>query len=194
MFQCSRSCNGGVQHRTAQCVDDFANNLSDSNCQPEERIVTQVCNTQSCPKWEVGDWTPVSQVFHERRSFSLFSGDRMLFILILHLIIYSHNSSFCFHVFFYDYFQLTTSSTTHQSQNKIFRATCNDGHDKERDVVSFFNFMSSRRKQTLTLDFSVSSKMSVNVRSKSTNRGQKFLSENWLFLCQSPLFTCLWIL
>ena len=110
-----------------------------------------------------------------------FSGDRMLFILILHLIIYSHNSSFCFHVFFYDYFQLTTSSTTHQSQNKIFRATCNDGHDKERDVVSFFNFMSSRRKQTLTLDFSVSSKMSVNVRSKSTNRGQKFFVRKLAF-------------
>jgi hypothetical protein len=54
-------------------VDDFGNNLSDSNCQPEERIVTQVCNTQSCPKWEVGDWTPVSQVFHERRSISIFS-------------------------------------------------------------------------------------------------------------------------
>ncbi len=63
-LQCSRSCGGGFQKRAAQCVDDYGHVLADSICAAEDRLTHQPCNVEQCPKWEVGDWTPVS---HSRR-------------------------------------------------------------------------------------------------------------------------------
>lgn len=46
----------------AECVDDLDHPMNESLCRLSEKIVERVCNTQKCPKWNVGDWTPVSNL------------------------------------------------------------------------------------------------------------------------------------
>ncbi|XP_046444849.1 A disintegrin and metalloproteinase with thrombospondin motifs 9-like isoform X3 [Daphnia pulex] len=58
--QCSLTCGGGVQTRKAHCVDLNGRVIADSNCPVEERVLRQSCHMESCPRWEVGEWTPCS--------------------------------------------------------------------------------------------------------------------------------------
>ncbi|XP_039287306.1 LOW QUALITY PROTEIN: A disintegrin and metalloproteinase with thrombospondin motifs 9 [Nilaparvata lugens] len=57
---CSKSCGTGIQRRAAECVDDTGNRVDSSLCQEREKIVERLCNTQKCPRWSVGDWSPCS--------------------------------------------------------------------------------------------------------------------------------------
>ncbi|XP_008190626.1 A disintegrin and metalloproteinase with thrombospondin motifs 9 isoform X2 [Tribolium castaneum] len=57
--ECSTSCGGGTQRRSAKCVDNNSRTLDDSYC-PGEKITEQRCNTQKCPIWESREWTPCS--------------------------------------------------------------------------------------------------------------------------------------
>ena len=63
--QCSVTCGGGVQTRKAHCVDLNGRVIHDSNCPPEEKILRQSCHMESCPRWEVGEWTPVNQSLYQ---------------------------------------------------------------------------------------------------------------------------------
>lgn len=58
--QCSQSCGGGFQSRKAHCVDLSGRMIADQHCAAEEKIVRQACHIENCPRWEVGEWTPVS--------------------------------------------------------------------------------------------------------------------------------------
>ncbi|KAI9551632.1 hypothetical protein GHT06_021967 [Daphnia sinensis] len=58
--QCSLTCGGGIQTRKAHCVDLNGRVIADSNCPLEEKVLRQSCHMESCPRWEVGEWTPCS--------------------------------------------------------------------------------------------------------------------------------------
>ncbi|XP_045034331.1 A disintegrin and metalloproteinase with thrombospondin motifs 9 isoform X3 [Daphnia magna] len=58
--QCSLTCGGGIQTRKAHCVDLNGRVIADSNCPLEEKVIRQSCHMESCPRWEVGEWTPCS--------------------------------------------------------------------------------------------------------------------------------------
>ena len=57
--QCSQTCGGGFQTRKAHCVDLSGRMIPDQHCAMEEKIVRQACHIENCPRWEVGEWTPV---------------------------------------------------------------------------------------------------------------------------------------
>ena len=56
---CSITCGGGMQIRSASCVDSKDRPVLDEKCSSQEKIVTQICGQEICPKWDFGDWTPV---------------------------------------------------------------------------------------------------------------------------------------
>ncbi|XP_077545938.1 ADAM metallopeptidase with thrombospondin type 1 motif A isoform X1 [Haemaphysalis longicornis] len=57
---CSRSCGGGTQRRQVVCVDNLESKSNACNelLRPPE---TQHCNTEDCPSWSLGEWTPCDQ-------------------------------------------------------------------------------------------------------------------------------------
>ncbi|XP_049824532.1 A disintegrin and metalloproteinase with thrombospondin motifs 9 isoform X2 [Aethina tumida] len=57
--QCSKTCGGGMQHRTAKCVDSNEREIDEANCR-EPKITEKTCNTGRCPYWSPRDWTPCS--------------------------------------------------------------------------------------------------------------------------------------
>ncbi|XP_075230362.1 ADAM metallopeptidase with thrombospondin type 1 motif A isoform X2 [Lycorma delicatula] len=57
---CTKTCGSGVERRMAECVDNMDHPMNDSLCQLYEKIDERVCNTQKCPEWSVGEWTPCS--------------------------------------------------------------------------------------------------------------------------------------
>ncbi|XP_033214669.1 A disintegrin and metalloproteinase with thrombospondin motifs 9 isoform X2 [Belonocnema kinseyi] len=57
---CSVTCGGGMQRRSASCIDSKGRPVSDEKCASQEKIVTQICGQETCPKWDFGDWTPCS--------------------------------------------------------------------------------------------------------------------------------------
>ncbi|XP_064166126.1 A disintegrin and metalloproteinase with thrombospondin motifs 1 [Anguilla rostrata] len=57
---CSRTCGGGVQQRSVDCVD-FQGRPS-SGCPPELRpSSSRPCASHPCPTWLLGDWSPCSK-------------------------------------------------------------------------------------------------------------------------------------
>lgn len=60
-FQCSKSCGGGIQTRTAKCIDDSNTHIDDSYCKNSEMVTEQICNTENCPIWSLVDESPVSK-------------------------------------------------------------------------------------------------------------------------------------
>ena len=69
-FQCSKSCGRGRQNRTAECIDNFGENLEDRDCRPSDKLsLNRHCNTFKCPWWTKGNWTSVikkSSCLHSR--------------------------------------------------------------------------------------------------------------------------------
>lgn len=59
-LQCSQTCGGGIQTRKAHCVDLNGRVIQDGHCPADEKILRQSCHVESCPRWEVGEWTPVN--------------------------------------------------------------------------------------------------------------------------------------
>ncbi|KAK8783304.1 hypothetical protein V5799_010331 [Amblyomma americanum] len=57
---CSRTCGGGTQRRQVVCVDNLESKSNACNKlqRPPE---TQRCNTEDCPSWSLGEWTPCDQ-------------------------------------------------------------------------------------------------------------------------------------
>ncbi|XP_063930505.1 A disintegrin and metalloproteinase with thrombospondin motifs 9-like isoform X2 [Zophobas morio] len=58
--ECSVTCGGGTQRRSAKCVDDSSHVMDDSHCFKSEKVTEQVCNVRKCPVWESREWTPCS--------------------------------------------------------------------------------------------------------------------------------------
>ncbi|VEN49794.1 unnamed protein product [Callosobruchus maculatus] len=58
--ECSKSCGGGIQRRTAKCMDDSYTHIDNSYCNNTELITEQICNAESCPTWVVVETTPCS--------------------------------------------------------------------------------------------------------------------------------------
>ncbi|XP_050511629.1 A disintegrin and metalloproteinase with thrombospondin motifs 9 isoform X2 [Diabrotica virgifera virgifera] len=58
--ECSKTCGGGLQKRTAKCVDDRYTPIDDSYCNNSEKIIEQICNTENCPVWTLADQSPCS--------------------------------------------------------------------------------------------------------------------------------------
>ena len=61
---CSSTCGGGVQYRTAVCVDSEARTLNGGKCFAIEPKRTQKCGKGDCPKWRTGDWTEVTTLIY----------------------------------------------------------------------------------------------------------------------------------
>ncbi|BES98774.1 a disintegrin and metalloproteinase with thrombospondin motifs [Nesidiocoris tenuis] len=57
---CSVTCGDGKMKRTAKCVDSADRERDASECDPNERKLTEVCNSGDCPRWETAEWTPCS--------------------------------------------------------------------------------------------------------------------------------------
>jgi hypothetical protein len=58
--QCSRTCGGGTQTRTAHCVSERGWREDESDCkQSDPPVVERPCGTQDCPKWVLGEFSPV---------------------------------------------------------------------------------------------------------------------------------------
>ncbi|KAG5308607.1 ATS20 metalloproteinase, partial [Pseudoatta argentina] len=57
---CNVSCGGGVQLRSAICVDSNERQVRDENCARQEKHLKQTCNQEACPKWDLGEWSQCS--------------------------------------------------------------------------------------------------------------------------------------
>ena len=59
-FQCTASCGGGAQKRSAKCMDNRGNSVADSYCDIKELALERSCNNQPCANWKIEDWSGVS--------------------------------------------------------------------------------------------------------------------------------------
>ncbi|KAM3926910.1 A disintegrin and metalloproteinase with thrombospondin motifs 20 [Leptodactylus fuscus] len=55
--QCTHSCGRGVQTREAYCMNNFGHRLVDTECNEEQKVVTQHCNEHACPVWTTSEWS-----------------------------------------------------------------------------------------------------------------------------------------
>ncbi|XP_015110053.1 A disintegrin and metalloproteinase with thrombospondin motifs gon-1 isoform X1 [Diachasma alloeum] len=58
---CSVSCGGGMQMRTAKCVDSLGRIVPDDKCSSSKKILERFCGHEACPQWAFGDWSPCSK-------------------------------------------------------------------------------------------------------------------------------------
>ena len=84
---CSLTCGGGIQYRTAVCVDSEAKTLDDGKCFAIASETTQKCGKEDCPKWRTGDWTEVTNIPYKCIQIFLFKPLIMLNFIyeLLHL-------------------------------------------------------------------------------------------------------------
>lgn len=62
LFQCSKSCGGGIQNRTATCISipgDRGRPIDDGFCINKKNEIIRECNEDACPEWQYGENTPV---------------------------------------------------------------------------------------------------------------------------------------
>uniref|UniRef100_A0A3B5QY86 ADAM metallopeptidase with thrombospondin type 1 motif 20 n=1 Tax=Xiphophorus maculatus TaxID=8083 RepID=A0A3B5QY86_XIPMA len=55
--QCSKMCGRGIRSRESYCMNNLGRRLVDRECSDYERVVTESCNDQPCPKWTVSEWS-----------------------------------------------------------------------------------------------------------------------------------------
>uniref|UniRef100_A0A3Q2ZW55 ADAM metallopeptidase with thrombospondin type 1 motif 20 n=1 Tax=Kryptolebias marmoratus TaxID=37003 RepID=A0A3Q2ZW55_KRYMA len=58
--QCSKTCGRGSRSRESYCMNNLGRRLVDRDCSEYQRVVTETCNEQPCPKWTVSDWSECS--------------------------------------------------------------------------------------------------------------------------------------
>ncbi|CAD6233944.1 GSCOCG00007421001-RA-CDS [Cotesia congregata] len=57
---CSVTCGGGVQIRTAKCIDSNGVEVAERTCNASEKILKRFCGSEACPQWTFGEWSPVT--------------------------------------------------------------------------------------------------------------------------------------
>ncbi|MED6294619.1 A disintegrin and metalloproteinase with thrombospondin motifs 20, partial [Characodon lateralis] len=55
--QCSKTCGRGIRSRESYCMNNLGRRLVDRECSEYERVVSEPCNEQLCPKWAVSEWS-----------------------------------------------------------------------------------------------------------------------------------------
>ncbi|XP_054880506.1 A disintegrin and metalloproteinase with thrombospondin motifs 20 [Poeciliopsis prolifica] len=55
--QCSKTCGRGIRSRESYCLNNLGRRLVDRECSDYERVVTESCSEQPCPKWTVSEWS-----------------------------------------------------------------------------------------------------------------------------------------
>uniref|UniRef100_A0A3B4YNL9 ADAM metallopeptidase with thrombospondin type 1 motif 20 n=1 Tax=Seriola lalandi dorsalis TaxID=1841481 RepID=A0A3B4YNL9_SERLL len=55
--QCSKTCGRGSRSRESYCMNNLGRRLIDRECNEYQRVVTETCNDQPCPKWTVSEWS-----------------------------------------------------------------------------------------------------------------------------------------
>nr|XP_046249772.1 A disintegrin and metalloproteinase with thrombospondin motifs 20 isoform X1 [Scatophagus argus] len=55
--QCSKTCGRGSRSRESYCMNNLGRRLVDRECNEYQRVVTETCNDQLCPKWTVSEWS-----------------------------------------------------------------------------------------------------------------------------------------
>ncbi|XP_038554400.1 A disintegrin and metalloproteinase with thrombospondin motifs 20-like, partial [Micropterus salmoides] len=55
--QCSKTCGRGSRSRESYCINNLGRRLVDRECNDYQRVVTETCNDQPCPKWTVSEWS-----------------------------------------------------------------------------------------------------------------------------------------
>lgn len=57
---CNTTCRGGIQYRTAICVDSNRRQISEENCMGQKKDLERTCGNEECPKWEFKNWSHCS--------------------------------------------------------------------------------------------------------------------------------------
>ncbi|XP_043589159.1 A disintegrin and metalloproteinase with thrombospondin motifs 9 isoform X1 [Bombus pyrosoma] len=57
---CNTTCGGGVQYRTAICVDSNRRPVSEENCIGQKKDLERACGNEECPKWAFKNWSRCS--------------------------------------------------------------------------------------------------------------------------------------
>ena len=60
LSQCTKACGGGYQYRRAICKQPSGKPAPQSRCDVTTRVISQRCNTEGCPVWELGAWQQCS--------------------------------------------------------------------------------------------------------------------------------------
>uniref|UniRef100_UPI0037E8F759 A disintegrin and metalloproteinase with thrombospondin motifs 20 n=1 Tax=Semicossyphus pulcher TaxID=241346 RepID=UPI0037E8F759 len=55
--QCSKTCGRGSRSRESYCMNNLGRRLVDRECNEHQRVVSETCNDQQCPKWTVSEWS-----------------------------------------------------------------------------------------------------------------------------------------
>uniref|UniRef100_A0A667WKB6 ADAM metallopeptidase with thrombospondin type 1 motif 20 n=1 Tax=Myripristis murdjan TaxID=586833 RepID=A0A667WKB6_9TELE len=55
--QCSKTCGRGSRSRESYCMNNLGRRLVDRECSDYQRVVTESCNEQPCPKWSASEWS-----------------------------------------------------------------------------------------------------------------------------------------
>ncbi|KAL4226991.1 A disintegrin and metalloproteinase with thrombospondin motifs 9 [Mactra antiquata] len=58
--ECTATCGGGAQKRSAMCIDSYSKQVDDRYCNEEDLVQEQACNLQDCPEWRLQRWTGCS--------------------------------------------------------------------------------------------------------------------------------------
>lgn len=61
-LQCSKSCGRGTRSRESYCMNNLGRRLVDRECNEYQRVLTDTCNEQPCPKWTVSEWSEVGLI------------------------------------------------------------------------------------------------------------------------------------
>lgn len=59
LAQCSKSCGRGSRSRESYCMNNLGRRLADRECSEHQRVVTESCSDQPCPKWSFSEWSEV---------------------------------------------------------------------------------------------------------------------------------------
>ncbi|XP_043795099.1 A disintegrin and metalloproteinase with thrombospondin motifs 9-like isoform X3 [Apis laboriosa] len=57
---CNATCGGGIQYRTAICIDSNQRTVSEENCMGQRKILENACANDPCPKWTFKNWSNCS--------------------------------------------------------------------------------------------------------------------------------------
>ncbi|CAF88701.1 unnamed protein product, partial [Tetraodon nigroviridis] len=64
LTQCSKTCGRGSRSRESYCMNNLGRRLADRECSEHQRLVTESCSEQPCPKWSFSEWSEVSPLCH----------------------------------------------------------------------------------------------------------------------------------